>query len=68
MQSVDRVSRYRRFAAACLELARQSGDPSKRVLYVSMAQNWIELAKYDFSPEFEKALDAFNRHQFDEKY
>lgn len=67
MQSDDRVSRYRRFAAACLALARQSGDPSKRALYVSMAQNWIELAKCDFNPEFEKALEVFNRHQLGEE-
>ncbi len=63
MQGDDRVSRYRGFAVACLELARCAGDPSKRALYVSMAQNWIELTKHDFSPELEKALDIFNNDQ-----
>jgi hypothetical protein len=49
-----------------LELALQSGDPNKRALYVSTAQDWIELTKYGFNPDFEKALDAFNRRQLNE--
>ena len=67
MQGEDRVSCYRTFAVACLELARRAGDPTKRALYVSMAQNWIELTKHDFSPELEKALDVFNNYQLSEK-
>jgi hypothetical protein len=67
MQGEDRVSRYRRFAVACLELARRAGDPSKRALYVSMAQNWIALIKHNFSPELEMARDVFNNRHLSEK-
>jgi hypothetical protein len=38
-----------------------------RALYVTMAENWIELTKHEFSPELEKALDVFNHHQLGEK-
>ena len=67
MHSDDRVSRYRGFAAECLELARRAGDPSKRALYVSMAQNWIALTRHNFSPELEKALDVRNHDQLGDK-
>lgn len=63
MQNDDRVSRYRSFAVASLEIAQTTKDPNSSASHLVLAQSWTELAKHDFTPGLTMALDAFNRRQ-----
>jgi hypothetical protein len=40
-----RSEMYRRFARACLELARSTAEPQTRALMLQMAQAWQQLAE-----------------------
>jgi hypothetical protein len=42
---VPRSDQYRRFAQACLELARRAEDQQARALLQHMAQVWFRLAE-----------------------
>jgi hypothetical protein len=35
---------YRRFAAECIELAKQATDPNDKARLMQMAQAWLDLA------------------------
>jgi hypothetical protein len=43
--SVADAEEYRRFAQECARVARESGDPQARALFISMARNWMLLAE-----------------------
>jgi hypothetical protein len=40
-----RSEKYRRFAQACLEMARTTHDPQVRATLLQMAQVWFRLAE-----------------------
>jgi hypothetical protein len=42
---LDRCDDYRRFAEACLELARQQASPQERAILLQMAYIWSRLAE-----------------------
>jgi hypothetical protein len=42
---VARSEKYRRFAQACLEMARTTHDPQVRATLLQMAQVWFRLAE-----------------------
>lgn len=42
---MDRCDEYRRFAEACLELARQQESPQERAILLQMAYIWSRLAE-----------------------
>jgi len=39
------VARYRQYAANCLNVAKEVGDPNVRASLVDMAQVWVTLAE-----------------------
>jgi hypothetical protein len=41
---VDR-SRYRAYAAQCVQLAADTADEKQKLLLLEMAQHWLELAR-----------------------
>jgi len=42
---VDRCDEYRRFAEACIEMARQQQGPHERAILLQMAYIWSRLAE-----------------------
>lgn len=41
---------YRRFAAECVQLAKQIHDPSRKATLLAMAASWEKLAEWIDSP------------------
>ena len=51
-------------AAECLDLARAAQDEQKRVILLTLAQKWLELADpHSEESTFLSALEAFNNWQ-----
>jgi hypothetical protein len=42
---MQRVNKYRRFAAQCLEQARATTEPRLKAFFAEMAQEWQRLAE-----------------------
>jgi hypothetical protein len=49
---------YRRFATACLEMARAAGDKKQKLTLLEMAQLWSKLAERTLADEKEAAQEV----------
>jgi hypothetical protein len=54
---MSRSKDYRRFAAACLEIAETTEDQQTRAVFIQMAQVWYRLAEERAEEEDVKSAD-----------
>ena len=59
----DRPDQYRKFAEACLRLARSASETRTRKLLITMAQGWNEMASRKSKARVDNVIDLFNRRQ-----
>jgi hypothetical protein len=60
----DKATSYRKAAAECLRLARETGDHNTRVALLAMAQRWLEMVEQEFGTRrFAAIVDDFNFDQ-----
>ena len=61
LEKLDRAEEFRKAAAECVELARNTSDASTRAMLLSMAQRWCERANDSGGDiRFDSILREFN--------
>ena len=62
MTDIDR-DMCRKAAAECVELARATGDPAKKEILITRAQEWLKLAYAKSETEFARLVAELNEGQ-----